>query len=62
VRFTVSRDGGVSNAAISEPSGVRDLDRETLAMLKRAGRLPKFPAEIRDDRLTFVFPIAFTLR
>lgn len=62
VQFTVARSGQVSAVSLSKRSGVAALDRETLEMLSRAGRLPPIPENIGGDSLTFVFPVAFSLR
>lgn len=57
--FTVNRAGAVSSAQVKQSSGVSALDRETLAMLKRAD-LPPIPSTIRGHQLTFVMPVAFS--
>lgn len=59
--FTVDRTGRISNARIQRGSGVRSLDRETMALLDRA-HLPPMPADIRSNKLTFTVPISFALR
>jgi len=60
--FTVNRDGRVSNYRIKQKSGYKALDQETLAMLERAQPLPKFPAEMKQDKLHLTLPIQFALR
>ncbi|MBI3701665.1 MAG: energy transducer TonB [Afipia sp.] len=60
--FTVNRDGTVSGGSIAKSSGSAALDNETLAMLRRAQPLPKFPAEMTQSSLSFTAPIRFSLR
>lgn len=61
VAFTVDRQGRVTGAKIKAGSGVTSLDRETMAMLRRAD-LPPLPRAIRAGTLSFVMPVTFTLR
>lgn len=60
--FTVSRDGRVTNYRVKQKSGYKALDQETLAMLERAQPLPKFPTEMKEDKLHLTLPIQFALR
>ena len=60
--FTVSQDGQVSGGHIAKSSGSAALDAETLAMLRRAQPLPRFPPEITQRSLTLNAPIRFSLR
>ena len=61
LRFTLSRDGGVSNAQIEHGSGYADLDNEVLALVQRAQPLPPIPANIPDNTLDIHVPVAFGL-
>jgi len=63
VHFVMRRDGAVLSAEIAKSSGRPALDREALAMIQRAGRLPSMPAEMKGETLNGVIgPITFTLR
>ena len=62
VHFVMTRDGTVLSAEIAHSSGRPALDREALAMIQRAGRLPPMPAEMKGETLNGVIgPISFTL-
>lgn len=63
VHFVMTRDGTVKSAEISKSSGRPLLDREALAMIARAGRLPPMPLQMKGDVLDGIIgPISFTLR
>lgn len=63
VHFVMTRDGVVQSAEIARSSGRPALDREALAMVQRAGRLPPMPAEMKGETLNAVIgPITFRLR
>ena len=62
VHFVMTRDGTVLSAEIAHSSGRPALDREALAMIQRAGRLPPMPAEMKGDTFDGVIgPITFAL-
>ncbi len=62
VHFVMRRDGTVESAEIANSSGRPALDREALAMIQRAGKLPPMPAEMTGETLNGVIgPITFSL-
>jgi protein TonB len=62
VHFVMARDGTVRSAEIARSSGRPLLDREALAMIARAGRLPSMPAPMKGDVLDGIIgPIRFSL-
>lgn len=64
VFFTINSEGYVVNSRIVSSSGYSALDRETIALLKRAEPLPKPPAEILKGKtsISLVVPIEFNLK
>jgi len=62
VRFSVDRQGRVSNPRIGRSSGHHLLDEETLATLQRASPLPPPPPEIRGDPVEVMVPVSFFIR
>ncbi len=61
IRFTVARDGSVSNAAIKTSSGHELLDAATLELLQRVAPLPRMPASMEKDTVTLSLPIDYAL-
>lgn len=59
VRFTIDRQGNVTTATLHRTSGVSSLDREVVALVKRAQPLPIPPEHITDNALTMTLPVAF---
>ena len=57
--FSIDRSGRVVESRIVHSSGSDALDREALALLRRAAPLPPPPAGLPDDRLSFVVPIRY---
>ena len=55
----LDRDGTLLDYRLEETSGHRALDREVMAMVKRAEPLPKPPEDLRGDRLTYRIPVDF---
>jgi len=62
VAFTIDRDGWVRESRIVQSSGSPALDAETLAMLARAQPVPRPPAKLRSNDLSFVVPVQFSIR
>lgn len=62
VRFTVQPSGQLLSYAIERGSGFALLDREALAMFRRAAPLPAIPESLGRDSVEFVLPISFYLR
>ncbi len=62
VRFTIDRNGGISNTSIKRSSGHALLDEATLALLLRVAPLPRMPASMQHDSVTIALPIEYSLR
>lgn len=63
IRFMVDKNGYVSAAKLTNSSGVPALDREALAIIKRAEPLPKPPAELLSNgQITLSLPVDFNLK
>lgn len=62
VRFTMTREGRVLSAVLERSSGHPALDREAVALLRRAQPLPKPPPEIPGDPVSLSVPVEFFLR
>jgi protein TonB len=62
VRFTMNRQGKVLNAELYRASGHTALDREVVALVKRAEPLPPPPDDVTGDPLTMAVPVAFFIR
>jgi len=62
IRFVMDRQGKVLSVALERSSGVSDLDREALALPRRAQPLPKPPDDKPGDTLELVVPVQFFLR
>jgi protein TonB len=60
--FSVDRSGRVISSAIAKSSGHADLDREVLAMIRRAEPLPPFPAAMPQSVVQLSVPVRFALR
>lgn len=62
VRFTVDRNGDVSDISIKRSSGHELLDSATLDLLRRVAPLPKMPSSMSRDSVTISLPIDYALR
>lgn len=62
IKFVVDRQGKLISRALAESSGSDLLDAAALTMVERAAPFPEAPAEVRDDRLTFMVPVTFASR
>lgn len=62
LRFTIDRQGNVLEAHIETSTGNSVLDREILAMLRRAEPLPPFSAELTQRSMELTVPVDFSLR
>jgi protein TonB len=63
VHFVMTRDGTVTFSEIAKSSGRPTLDREALAMIQRAGKLPPMPEQMPGETLNGIIgPISFVLR
>lgn len=61
VRFTIRRDGHISDASVAESSGNAELDAAALGVLALANPGPKFPRKLPRDSFTLTLPIEFSL-
>ncbi|MGO1540194.1 MAG: energy transducer TonB [Luteimonas sp.] len=61
VRFTVDRQGNVSDPHIGRSSGHDLLDEETLATVRRASPVPPPPPDIPGDPVDVMVPVDFFL-
>jgi len=62
LRFLLARDGSVLGAELERSSGHEALDREVLALIRRAEPLPAFPPELTQRQLQLILPVPFSLR
>ena len=62
VRFTMDRQGKVLSSRLERSSGFPDLDREAIALPKRAEPLPEPPDDKPGDTLELVVPVQFFLK
>ncbi|MEE4450827.1 energy transducer TonB [Novosphingobium resinovorum] len=61
VRITMDRKGRVLSAVLAQGSGSAGLDREALALPRRADPLPEPPKERGGETLDLVVPVEFML-
>lgn len=61
VRFSIDRGGRLLSAGLAGSAGIGSLDREALALVRRAS-LPPAPADVPGATFTFTIPIRFTIR
>lgn len=62
VRFTVHRDGAVSDVSIKRSSGNDILDQATLDLMQRVAPLPRMPASMKRDSVVLSLPIDYSLK
>ncbi|MBO9489686.1 energy transducer TonB [Endozoicomonas sp. G2_1] len=62
VKFTLDRQGKVLSVELHKSSGFNALDREVVALVKRAQPLPIPPKDSPDSALTIAVPVAFYIR
>lgn len=60
--FAIDPEGRILEYSIRRSSGYASLDREVIAMIKRAAPLPPMPHDMSRDRLEVVVPVQFHLR
>lgn len=60
--FAIDRNGRLLGHRLRRSSGHQLLDREVIAMIKRAEPLPRIPAGMNQSRLELVIPVRFVLR
>lgn len=61
IRLVMDRNGAVQSVRLEKSSRIPDLDREALALPKRAQPLPKPPESREGASFEFVVPIEFSL-
>jgi protein TonB len=61
IRFVIDREGNVLSVRLERSSGVAVLDREAVALPKRAQPLPKPPADRPGATIELVAPVEFLL-
>lgn len=62
IRFVIDREGMVLSVHLERSSGIALLDREAVALPKRAQPLPKPPDDRPGDTIELVAPVEFLLR
>lgn len=62
VSFTIRRNGSVAGVRIARRSGHAMLDKEVLAMVRRASPFPPIPANAGRNTITVTVPISFRSR
>jgi len=62
IRFVMDREGNVLSSHLERSSGFPDLDREAVALPKRASPLPKPPQDKPGATLEIVLPVEFFIR
>ncbi len=62
VSFTIDGGGRVVGASLAKGTGHSILDREALAMVRRASPFPAIPAGMSKSRVTVRAPIRFDMR
>lgn len=61
IRFVMDREGKVLSSRLERSSSFPDLDREAVALAKRASPLPKPPDDKPGETLELVVPVEFSL-
>jgi len=61
VKFVINKNGRVKDAAIVTSSGDKRLDKEALAMLRRASPFPAIPKDAGGDSMSLTLPVEFSL-
>jgi protein TonB len=61
VRFTLDREGHVLGASLARTSGHASLDREAVALVRRADPLPAPSPELKGETVTLTVPVEFFL-
>jgi periplasmic protein TonB len=59
VSFMLDRSGRVTSQSISRSSGSSALDDAALAMISRANPMPRFPAAMSQESVSFTVPIRY---
>ena len=59
VSFRIDHAGHVVSTALLQSTRVDALDRDALALIKRAEPLPSPPADVAEDQLQFTLPVVY---
>jgi TonB family protein len=59
VAFRIDRAGHIVSTALLQSTGVDALDRDALALVKRAEPLPSPPSDVTEDQLRFILPLVY---
>jgi len=62
VSFSMDRDGNVLDVQLYRSSGYPSLDREAIALIRRAEPLPAPPEHISKEQLSIALPIQFYMQ
>ncbi len=62
VAFAINKQGRVSGVRLKRRSGNASIDREVLAMVRRAAPFPPIPRNIGRSRLSLSLPVRFSIR
>lgn len=61
VRIDIQPDGTIDAVSVSQSSGDPAVDQATVAMIRRAGRLPAFTADMAESKQTVALPIQYII-
>lgn len=59
VRIDIQSDGTIDAVSVSQSSGDPGVDNATVAMIRRAGRLPAFTPDMAADKQSVTLPIQY---
>ncbi|VAV88152.1 hypothetical protein MNBD_ALPHA02-1673 [hydrothermal vent metagenome] len=62
VRVSIDRTGAIVAHEIITPTGLAVFDKEIPKLIKRINPLPKPPASLTDNQLSFVLPLSWVIR
>lgn len=62
IKFSMDRNGNVLSVELADSSGVDSLNKEALALVKRAEPLPLPPSDVEGEIITLTVPIEFFIR
>lgn len=62
IRFVIDREGRVITTGLERSSGHPSLDREALALPRRAAPFPRPPEDVRGEAIELVVPVEFFFR
>jgi len=62
IRLTMDRQGRVLSVMLERGSGIPSLDREALALPRRASPLPKPPEDVPGAAIELIVPVEFFMR